>query len=65
MMPTSWEEERIIGYNIVYRYNGRTFETRTDFEPGSSLRVRVIISPIAELEVSTDLSAAVVDTLLL
>jgi len=48
MIPTSWEEERIIGYNVVYRYNGRTFETRLPFEPAESLRIRVIIAPIAD-----------------
>ena len=50
MAPTSWEEERIIGYNVVYRYNGRTFETRLPFAPSDSLKIRVRISPIAESE---------------
>jgi len=50
MVPTSWEEERIIGYNVVYRYNGRTFETRLPFEPGDSLKIRVIISPLPDTQ---------------
>jgi len=50
MVPTSWEEERIIGYNVVYRYNGRTFETRLPFEPGDSLKVRVIIAPLPDTQ---------------
>ena len=48
MVPTSWEEERIIGYNVVYRYNDRTFETRLPFEPGDSLKIRVLLSPMPE-----------------
>jgi len=48
MIPSSWEEERIIGYNVVYRYNGRTFETRLPFEPQDSLKIRVLLSPIAD-----------------
>ena len=41
LVPTSWEEERIIGYNVAYRYNGRTFETRLPFEPGDSLNLHL------------------------
>lgn len=48
MVPTSWEEERIIGYNVVYRYNDRTFETRLSFEPGDSLKIRVVLSPMPD-----------------
>ena len=54
MVPVSWEEERIIGYNVVYRYNGRTFETRLPFEPGESLKVRVIIAPMPDTEQRTE-----------
>ena len=48
LVPTSWEEERIIGYNVVYRYNGRTFETRLPFEPSDSLKIRVVMTPIED-----------------
>ena len=48
MVPTSWQEERIIGYNVVYRYNNRTFETRLPFEPVDSLKIRVIIAPMPD-----------------
>lgn len=50
MVPISWEEERIIGYNVVYHYNGRTFETRLPYEPTDSLKVRVMINPITEAQ---------------
>lgn len=39
------EEERIDGYRVFYRYAGRTFETRSDHDPGDTIRVRVRISP--------------------
>ena len=48
LVPTTWEEERIIGYNVVYRYNGRTFETRLPFEPADSLKIRVVMTPIQD-----------------
>lgn len=54
MVPTRWEEEQIIGYNVVYRYNGRTFDTRLPFEPGDSLKIRVMITPILDSTEATD-----------
>lgn len=39
------EEERIDGYRVFYRYAGRTFETRSDYDPGDTIRVRVSITP--------------------
>lgn len=40
------EEERISGYRVTYQYNGRTFVTRTDTDPGDTLRLRVSVTPI-------------------
>ncbi|RLA03975.1 MAG: hypothetical protein DRQ47_04155 [Gammaproteobacteria bacterium] len=54
LVPKSWEEEQIIGYNVVYRYNDRTFETRLPYDPGDSLKIRVMITPITETEYSSD-----------
>lgn len=42
----SREEERIDGYRVTYRYNGQTYTTRTDYDPGDRLRVRVAVSPV-------------------
>lgn len=42
----SHEEERIDGYRVTYRYNGQTYTTRTDYDPGDRLRVRVAVSPV-------------------
>ncbi len=40
------EEERIDGYRVTYRYNGQTYTTRTDYDPGDRLRVRVAVTPV-------------------
>lgn len=42
---TSHQEERIDGYNVVYSYNGRRYATRTPFDPGKRLRIRVDVRP--------------------
>lgn len=40
------EEERISGYRVTYRHDGRTFVTRTRTDPGETLRLRVSVAPI-------------------
>ena len=42
----AYEEERINGYRVTYRYEGREFVTRTERDPGETLRLRVSIAPI-------------------
>lgn len=39
-------EERIDGYWVTYNYQGESFTTRLPFDPGSSIRVRVQVSPV-------------------
>jgi len=39
------EEERIDGYKVLYTYNGRKYSTRTPFDPGKRLRIRVDVRP--------------------
>lgn len=39
------QEERIEGYRVTYRYNGRNYTTRTNSEPGRRIRVRVDVRP--------------------
>jgi uncharacterized protein YcfJ len=39
-------EERVLGYDVAYRYNGRIYHTRTDAHPGDTIRVRVDIEAI-------------------
>lgn len=42
----SYEEERIVGYNVTYNYNGQDYTIRTDHDPGDRIRVRVSVQPI-------------------
>jgi len=37
--------EEIVGYKVKYRYNGKTYRTRTDSHPGKRLRVSINITP--------------------
>ncbi|MCX8098719.1 MAG: glycine zipper 2TM domain-containing protein [Casimicrobiaceae bacterium] len=37
--------ERIAGYDVVYRYQGREYSTRTREHPGSTINVRVTLVP--------------------
>lgn len=39
-------EERLTGYRVTYRYAGETYTTEMDDDPGSSLRVRVRVTPV-------------------
>jgi uncharacterized protein YcfJ len=41
----SHQEERIDGYDVIYRYNGRKYATRTPFDPGKKLKIRVDVRP--------------------
>jgi uncharacterized protein YcfJ len=38
-------EERIDGYEVLYRYNGQKYATRMPHDPGRTIRVRVDIRP--------------------
>jgi len=40
------EEERVSGYRVRYRHDGRTFVTHTDRDPGDTVRLRVSVAPI-------------------
>ncbi|MDW8479141.1 MAG: glycine zipper 2TM domain-containing protein [Xanthomonadales bacterium] len=43
---TTYElEERIVGYDVTYRYNGRLYTTRTSHHPGSRIRVVADVRP--------------------
>jgi uncharacterized protein YcfJ len=42
----SREEERLVGYQVRYRYNEQTYSTRMDANPGDTLKVRLAISPV-------------------
>ncbi|MBD8526074.1 glycine zipper 2TM domain-containing protein [Pseudomarimonas arenosa] len=40
-----FEDERVTGYDVTYRYNGQIYRTVTDFHPGDRLRVQVDVRP--------------------
>lgn len=41
----SHEEERIDGYRVIYAYSGQKYSTRTPYDPGKRLRIRVNVTP--------------------
>lgn len=43
----SRREERIDGYDVVYRYRGQKYATRMPYDPGRRIKVRVDIRPAA------------------
>ena len=39
---TNWRDsDRVMGYEVTYRYGGREYTTRMDHDPGDRMRVRV------------------------
>ena len=40
------EEERVIGYQVRYRYHDQTYSTRMDTRPGDTIKIRMAISPV-------------------
>lgn len=41
----SHEEERIDGYRVIYAYSGQKYSTRTPYDPGKRLRIKVDVRP--------------------
>jgi uncharacterized protein YcfJ len=39
-------EEQLTGYRVTYRYADQTYSTTMDRDPGSTLRVRVHVTPV-------------------
>ena len=43
----SWRsEERVVGYQVSYEYDGEIYNTRLDQPPGDQIRVQVSVSPV-------------------
>ena len=40
------QEQRIDGYNVIYKYQGQKYATRMPYDPGREIRVRVDIRPV-------------------
>ena len=47
MVEQSHFEERIIGYDVRYRYNNSTYNARMDNDPGDTIKVRIEMSPVS------------------
>lgn len=39
-------EERVTGWRVTYEYNGQTYVTRTDSDPGETLALRISVQPL-------------------
>ncbi len=39
-------DERVVGYDVTYRYNGQSYTTRMQREPGHSIKVKVAVTPV-------------------
>lgn len=40
-------DERVEGYDVTYRYNGRHYTTRMPYDPGNRIPVRVDVEPVS------------------
>ena len=40
------QEEKLVGYDVLYRYNGSDHKVRMPSEPGPTVRVRVNVEPV-------------------
>jgi uncharacterized protein YcfJ len=50
--PTQYDieyEERIVGYDVSYRYRGNTYHTTTREHPGKKIKLRLQFEPVASL----------------
>lgn len=40
------EEERIVGYHVLYKYRGEVYSTETEHHPGDRIKVHVSVTPV-------------------
>jgi uncharacterized protein YcfJ len=40
------------GYNVIYRFNDRTYTTMMPYDPGNTIRIRIAVSPDVDRQVS-------------
>ena len=40
-----YQDRRIVGFDVEYRYRGEVYMSRLDYHPGDRLRVRVSVTP--------------------
>ena len=46
------EREELVGYDVVYEYRGREFQTRTDTHPGKWMEVEIRLEPAGKYAAS-------------
>lgn len=48
VIDKGYNQDRIEGYNVKYKYEGKTYNIRTNYDPGEKIKIRVrtIIEPI-------------------
>jgi len=39
-------EERIVGYDVAYKYRGNVFHTKMNQDPGAKIKVKVTVNPV-------------------
>lgn len=45
---TDWQESRtVVGWDVTYQYDGITYQTRMQDEPGDRIKVRVNVEPVS------------------
>ncbi len=42
------ERDRVEGFRVTYEYDGQTYTTRTETDPGDEIRVRVDVRPLVD-----------------
>lgn len=46
-IETDWRnEQRVVAWDVTYRYKGEVYQTRLKDEPGDRIRVRVAVEPV-------------------
>lgn len=40
------EEEQVVGYDVSYRFQGKTYSTRTNDHPGDTLKLKLSVTPV-------------------
>jgi uncharacterized protein YcfJ len=43
---TNVQEEKLVGYDVRYSYNGAQRTVRMPYDPGATVRVRVDVEPV-------------------
>lgn len=41
-----YEEERVVGFSVRYRFNDETYTTRTKRDPGDTIKLRLSVTPV-------------------